>query len=219
MHFNHLLSFPSLYREVHKWKGGSKWISISVSAPQGVYIQNEVKRTRWLVTANCCKRTKKKKTNYQTFLFLPWSHILCFVFQFCPNIKRFSFTVRDRKWSEPWKAFIKRINLKKKKWRGGTIKHMWGEKTIKTALMHLHDHTTVTLWAWICMCWNRRHFFVRVVSSSVFYPSFQNYHELQLEGDPGSSVRSEPTPTLHVSKHSISDSHIFPCLQKIYYDR
>lgn len=46
--------------------------------------------------------------------------------------------------------------------------------------------------------------------SSVFYHlfPFQNYQELQPEGDPGSSVRSEPTPTLHVSKYSIFDNHV-----------
>ena len=44
--------------------------------------------------------------------------------------------------------------------------------------------------------------------SSVFYFPFQNDHELQPEGDPGSSVRPEPTPTLHVSKCSIFDNHV-----------
>lgn len=41
-----------------------------------------------------------------------------------------------------------------------------------------------------------------------FFLSFQNHHELQPEGDPASSVRSEPTPTLHVSKYSIFDKHV-----------
>lgn len=51
--------------------------------------------------------------------------------------------------------------------------------------------------------------------SSVFYLffPFQNYHELQPEGDPGSSIRSEPTPTLHVSKYSIFDSHVSHALK------
>lgn len=50
------------------------------------------------------------------------------------------------------------------------------------------------------------------VSSSQFHIilSFQNYHELQPEGDPGSSICSEPTPTLHVSKHPIFDSFPVP---------
>lgn len=40
--------------------------------------------------------------------------------------------------------------------------------------------------------------------------SFQNDHELQPEGDPSSSIRSEPTPTLHVSKkkQSLFDNHV-----------
>lgn len=42
----------------------------------------------------------------------------------------------------------------------------------------------------------------------IFFLSFQNHHELQPEGDPGSSICSEPTPTLHVSKYSIFDKHV-----------
>lgn len=50
--------------------------------------------------------------------------------------------------------------------------------------------------------------FRRFVHSFISFLSFQNDHELQTEGDPGSSVRTEPTPTLHVSKYSIFDNHV-----------
>lgn len=53
-------------------------------------------------------------------------------------------------------------------------------------------------------------------SSSFLYDlSFQNYHELQPEGDPASGLCSESTPTLHVSKSLfVSDSHVSLYLQR-----
>lgn len=64
-----------------------------------------------------------------------------------------------------------------------------------------------------------RNVFVWQVSSlfhllSFYHSSFQNYHELQPAGDPGSSFRSEPTPTLHVSKYSIFDNHVSCTLKR-----
>ena len=74
------------------------------------------------------------------------------------------------------------------------------------ALMWLHENSNVK-WELVFVCprseEKKEAFQLFFFHNFICILSFQNYHELQPEGDPGSSVRSEPTPTLHVSKYSI----------------
>lgn len=80
------------------------------------------------------------------------------------------------------------------------------------ALMQLHDNGTVILWAWILkptLGEKQISLLMWFLYSCDCVLSFQNYHELQPEGDPGSSVCSEPPPTLHVSKYSIFDNRFY----------
>lgn len=92
---------------------------------------------------------------------------------------------------------------------------------IRPGLIPLCDHSTVILWGCISPCphlaLNKWLYSAALFTlSSLFYLLlfFQNHHEWQPAGDPGSSVCSKPTPTLHVSKYSISDSHVSHAFKK-----
>lgn len=94
---------------------------------------------------------------------------------------------------------------------------------IKSKLRRWLRYTFMMLWArlWKLPLVEKELSLLTWVLYGFMFLSFQNYHELQPEGDPASSIRSEPTPTLHVSKYSMTKylwQPCFSCLQKSHYD-
>lgn len=81
------------------------------------------------------------------------------------------------------------------------------------AFIQLHDHNTVCMCLYVLTPGRKIMSLLRLLHIFICILSFQNYHELQPEGDPGSSVRSESTPTLHVSTFSIFDNHVSRALK------